>query len=214
MTNEGALPELVKLLTVAVSSASSASDAAMAAESEAGEALDAARAYGRESDILEAEALKSATGEQAGVLADLAKTAEELLQRAVALMGSTASAPTSSGGIAHHASAHVDAVATIGASGAIERRAAQAPEAFEAGDNAERQRPRIKPMTSLLAGGGVASTIMTAGGTFLPAYIQIPLATAATAVGSLPAIKDFGTQVRDVFKDRMARRRKKASSED
>lgn len=80
-----ALEDLTKALQAAADSVESAQADVGQAQEQAASAVAAAQAYGREDDVLQADALRSDIEEQAGALAAAKQTMDELTQRAVAL---------------------------------------------------------------------------------------------------------------------------------
>lgn len=69
-------------------------------------------------------------------------------------------------------------------------------------------------MSTIGAGSGAATIIMTPVGELLPTVVRIPLATTLAAVSAVPAIKQWCGELNAYVRHKRERRRRKDSNGD
>lgn len=84
-----------------------------------------------------------------------------------------------------------------GPSAEVEAKTARAGGMLQTQAAQGRERPRIKPMTTLGAGAGVATTLMTTPlGEVLPGVLRVTVATSIAAASAVPQLKEFFDQMK------------------
>lgn len=81
-------------------------------------------------------------------------------------------------------------------SGAMVSRSGDATETLEASAGDGVEQPRIKPMTTMSAGSGLAGFLLSPLADFLPNVVRVPLSTAVAGASFLPQGKQWLDEAR------------------